>query len=352
MNIKLSGNIKHFRKEKALTQEQLAEVFGVTTGAVYKWEAGLSIPDLSLLIEMANFFGISVDVLIGYEQYDNREKSIIERIKVLCKADDSSLVSECEKALQMYPHSFGILYTCANAYVMKGISRDDSKLLKRSIDLLFESLQNIYQNDDSKINETTIYRNISEAYFALGDTEKGLEVIQKHNPDGVYDGIIGLELATLKKHDEAEKYLSNSMLSITTAIIRTVTGFLNLYLNKKEYKSGEEVLRFGIASFQGLTKDAPGYAHKLLVFLYVSLAYTLYEQKRLSEARDALVKAKEAAEFFDNTPNYEANSIKFVTVDELVHDSLGETAASSIENLLLQFKCDSLNKLWKEINSQ
>ena len=40
MEIKLAESIRTFRKERSLTQEQLAEVLGVTVGAVYKWEAG------------------------------------------------------------------------------------------------------------------------------------------------------------------------------------------------------------------------------------------------------------------------------------------------------------------------
>lgn len=42
MKIKLSENIRKLRRERSLTQEQLAEVPGVTVGAVYKWEAGVS----------------------------------------------------------------------------------------------------------------------------------------------------------------------------------------------------------------------------------------------------------------------------------------------------------------------
>lgn len=44
MKMMLAENIRSFRKERSLTQEQLAEALGVTAGAVYKWEAKLSTP--------------------------------------------------------------------------------------------------------------------------------------------------------------------------------------------------------------------------------------------------------------------------------------------------------------------
>ena len=67
MEIKLAENIRVFRKKRSMTQGQLAEVLGVTAGAVYNWEAKLSSPELSLIMEMADFFDTSVDVLLGYE---------------------------------------------------------------------------------------------------------------------------------------------------------------------------------------------------------------------------------------------------------------------------------------------
>ena len=44
----------------------------MTVGAVYKWEARLSQPELSMVMELADFFDTSVDVLLGYEMRDNR----------------------------------------------------------------------------------------------------------------------------------------------------------------------------------------------------------------------------------------------------------------------------------------
>ena len=72
MKNNLAENIRKFRKERGLTQEQLAEVFNMTVGAVHKWEAGLSTPDIVVLTELADFFDTSLDVLVGYSVRDNR----------------------------------------------------------------------------------------------------------------------------------------------------------------------------------------------------------------------------------------------------------------------------------------
>ena len=74
MKILLGENIKKNRKRLNLTQEKLAEVLGVTIGAVHKWETGMSAPELSMLVKMASFFEVSVDVLLGYELENNKKK--------------------------------------------------------------------------------------------------------------------------------------------------------------------------------------------------------------------------------------------------------------------------------------
>ena len=48
METNIAENIRAYRKQRGLTQEQLAEVLGVSVGAVYKWESGSSLPELRL----------------------------------------------------------------------------------------------------------------------------------------------------------------------------------------------------------------------------------------------------------------------------------------------------------------
>ena len=61
---KFAETIARLRKEKGLTQKQLAEQFGVSDRSVSKWERGETMPDVSLLPDIADFFGVSVDDLL------------------------------------------------------------------------------------------------------------------------------------------------------------------------------------------------------------------------------------------------------------------------------------------------
>ena len=55
---KIGAFLKQCRKEKNLTQEQLAEKFGVSVRTVSRWETGSNMPDLSILVELADYYDI------------------------------------------------------------------------------------------------------------------------------------------------------------------------------------------------------------------------------------------------------------------------------------------------------
>ena len=71
----LGNKIAELRKEKGMTQEALANALGVSNQAVSKWEANQSCPDIQLLPQIADFFGISVDSLFGREK--NQEEKVV-----------------------------------------------------------------------------------------------------------------------------------------------------------------------------------------------------------------------------------------------------------------------------------
>ncbi len=69
---KIGGCLKDLRKEKGLTQEQLAEQFNVSQRTVSRWETGSVIPDIDIIIELSDFYGVDLRSLLNGEKVDNR----------------------------------------------------------------------------------------------------------------------------------------------------------------------------------------------------------------------------------------------------------------------------------------
>lgn len=65
--LRIAENVALLRKKKGVTQDELAGFLGVTKASVSKWENGQSMPDIMLLPEIATYFDVSVDELLGYE---------------------------------------------------------------------------------------------------------------------------------------------------------------------------------------------------------------------------------------------------------------------------------------------
>lgn len=184
MELSLATNIRKFRKQRHLTQEQLAEVLGVTTGAVYKWESGISSPELPLIVELADFFDVSVDVLLGYRMKDNREDAVIKRLNAYCRGRNPDALMEAEKALKKYPNSFEVVHICAELFLIYGAESHEADKLHRALELLEQARRLISQNRDPEISELTLCGESASVYEFLGEQEKGLEIHRQNNAMG------------------------------------------------------------------------------------------------------------------------------------------------------------------------
>ena len=98
--IKIGRFIAQRRKEKNLTQMQLAERLNITDRAVSKWENGRSLPDASVMLELCRELGISVnelltgEVLVMENYNENSEKLLLDMVKQKEEADKSLLAAE------------------------------------------------------------------------------------------------------------------------------------------------------------------------------------------------------------------------------------------------------------------
>lgn len=79
----INENIKHFRKTKGMSQEEMAVKLNVVRQTVSKWEKGLSVPDADVLIEMANLLDVSVSQLLGIEESIHSNGNLAEELAEL-----------------------------------------------------------------------------------------------------------------------------------------------------------------------------------------------------------------------------------------------------------------------------
>ena len=351
----LSENIRAFRKERGLTQEQLAEVFGVTVGAVHKWEAGLSTPELSLILEMADFFDTSLDVLVGFEARDNRSESLAGRIRKMTYVMDPNGPSEAEKALKKYPHNFSIVFECALLYGVYGISPKNKKYLERSKELFEQSLTLISQNTDPAINETVIYAQLAILHQTMGDTDKALEIYKAHNAGGAFDIRIGQILSQTSDYKESDEYLSRALVKLIGDKLNLLTGKIRCSIGTKNYEEARALCEAGISGNASYRKDdKPNVLDKYDCFFLAALAFVELKTGTKKKATEYLNKAKKTAEKFDKNPDSDVRNLRFITIDEslMLHDTLGKTCMDSIDFAIKYLKARELEKLWKTIRGK
>lgn len=87
--------IRELRKEKGMTQEKMAEQFGVTNRTVSRWENGISMPDISILVEISNYFEVSILELIeGERKQEMMMTDNNEELKVIANyADEQKCIA-------------------------------------------------------------------------------------------------------------------------------------------------------------------------------------------------------------------------------------------------------------------
>ncbi len=140
MTIYLNENIKKLRREKNITQETLAEFLGVTFQSVSNWERGESYPDITMLPEIAGFFKVSVDEILGINKAEN-EHEINSKIAEYDNLTDHKLMQEIINDLKAkFPNDFRVLirYLCCLVRFSKDLSVVSSEV--------FSIYNNIQQN--------------------------------------------------------------------------------------------------------------------------------------------------------------------------------------------------------------
>ena len=353
MELTLSQNIRKLRKDRKMTQEQLAEVLSVTVGAVYKWESGLSVPELPLIVQMADFFDVSVDVLLGHRMKDNSADAIEKRLMEYCRSMNPEALPEAEKALGKYPNSFQIVLGCATVYLVFGVGSRNRSQLERALELLKQSRLLFSQNTDPKISDAAICGTMATVLFLLGDTDKCLEMLKKNNSDGMFDQQIGLILAAYKKQpEEASGYLSDALMSGLSDLFTAIMGYVFVFRSREDWQSALDIVEWGMRILEGLMSDRrTGALIKTHAQMLTLLSYVQARNGKKEESEHSLQEAFRMASDFDSTPDYTMSGMRFADNSErtLIMDFFGASATEGIGVIIGLLDDQQMAGRWKEM---
>jgi len=169
--------IKKLRRQKDMTQEQLAEYLNISTQAVSKWETNLSLPDISLLPMLANIFDTSADVLLGID-INVKEKRINEisanGYEYFKNGYKEKAAEIFRNGLKEYPNSYGLMFDIIQSLWVRTTER--TKEDKKEAIYLGEKI--LAECTDDNIRNHAIYL-LCEIYSDIGEREKAEKLAMK-----------------------------------------------------------------------------------------------------------------------------------------------------------------------------
>ena len=269
------------RKEKGITQEDLANYIGVSKASVSKWETGQSYPDIVFLPEIATYFNISVDELIGYSPQMTKEeiKKLYKKLSLdFTKKDFEEVYKECREIIKKYYSCFPLLYEMVllilNHYMLE---KDKAKQEKVLLELV-ELCNHIKKDGDniSFIKNTNSIEAIVE--LTLNNPEKALVLLEGElKPSINNEPLIANAYELLGNHEKAVSVLQFSAYNSLMGLLNNMLYLIKNYYNDKD-NFNETVNRilqvFEIFKVRNLDENIV-----LLVYLEIAQGYLIQGNK-------------------------------------------------------------------------
>jgi len=199
----LAGNLKALRRGKNLTQEDAAELLGVSPQSVSKWERGETLPDITLLPSLANLYQVSVDFLLGMDklnQQQTRNNVFIAAHEHLRNGDVASAIEVYSEALKMFPSDEGMMSDLAIALALT----DDPAQLSKALALC----ERMLTGHRSEKFHHTARAALSLIHLKAGEKEKAAAIASSLPHTRESREHILAEIQKEPSTDEINKYLS------------------------------------------------------------------------------------------------------------------------------------------------
>jgi len=314
MQLDLGNNIRQLRRRDRKTQENLAEALGVTSQAVSRWESGGSYPDMNLIPSIANYFGVSIDELFGYEgERAHRIDTLaaeIDRMNDLNSGKDIC-ISECialaRSALVEFPGNEKLMLALASVlYKAGGVRYGECHLIdedgysvydtgkhktyeewQEAIPLYEKVLQTLPRG---KLRDRATDE-LSQLYLNLGEHEKGMALA-----DSAPDMWNSREFLRAYACD-GRQYVKSHSETLLKTIRASAVFIVNITTGDQQHLSAHEKaenIASAIRLFEVVCPDGNfGCHHAYVVSLELLHSLYLWLDNRRDEAFSALESARE-----------------------------------------------------------
>ncbi|EPY2307824.1 helix-turn-helix domain-containing protein [Clostridium sporogenes] len=290
----LIGEVIHrLRKEKGITQEQLANFIGVSTAAVSKWESGTSYPDITLLPVIATFFNVTIDILLNFkiELPDDEVMSIFSECEKLFSSGElNKAIVKSKEYIIKYPSSYylklriGFLFTM---YSWKSTEEEGGmNMIKYPIELYEDIAKNCTKIE---LVEQALFQ-LGALYPLVGEEDKAIEALNKINKSELDPNLI-LSNIYMKKNEfkKAREILQRKLYKSINDITFVCFGLANSYIkDKKDLNIIEKYYNFSINIKKILSSNGDSILSLSMEYLNFAQVYLKFGESK--KAIDMLYK--------------------------------------------------------------
>ncbi len=376
MQLELGQKIRELRRRDGRTQEALAEAIGVTSQAVSRWESNGGYPDMEMVPSIANYFGVSIDELFGYN--NERSKKIdelamkIDQMNSQNNGEDVNIdecISLARNALIEFPGNEKIMLCLASVlynagYVRYGeyhLSDDEGYDVldverhrtysewKEAISLYEKLLKTM---EDGELRQRVI-RELTQLYLNTGEQTRALEIIE--TVPNLYGSREFLKSKATDGKKRAEAY-GEGLLKTVRACSELIVSSVIAYEKNMSYADKVQSLRAAIEIFNLICTDGNcGIHHSYIARVYTFLSLYLWLDGRKDEAFEALdnslVRFKLYNDHRANGECYTAPLVHLVRHEKAYFDQPIETSNMSLANDWPWWCVSECNSVKKEMQA-
>ena len=225
----IGTTIKRLRRERSITQEQLAEYLGISTGAVSQWECDRTAPDITQLPLLANIFDVSADELL---EIDGKKKEEIIHVfldkydELSNKGDHISRFNLTKEMYRKYPNDYRVIGKYISELFNDPNYPDEPLGEEVHKDELFKLCENVLEYCTIQKIRYTAMDILSVLYVNDGRIDKAKEIYEQF-PESVYDTVSELYEQMYCRCD-SEKYaefIKKNLRYTTEHLINKIRNF-------------------------------------------------------------------------------------------------------------------------------